>query len=59
MVTSLDTAMADNKENQIFGLVKGGKFTASDPEKSREKRCATGRNCLNDGSNQHGKEAKY
>ena len=28
-------------------------------EKSREKRCATGRNCLNDGCNQQGKEAKY
>ena len=37
MVTSLDTAMADDKENQIFGLVKGGKFTASDPGKKSRK----------------------
>src|SRR2546430_4396054 len=29
------------------------------PEKSREKRCVRGLNCLNDGSNLQGKEAKY
>jgi hypothetical protein len=28
-------------------------------EKSREKRCAPARNCLNDGCNLRGKEAKY
>jgi hypothetical protein len=28
-------------------------------EKSREKRCVRGLNCLNDGSNLQGKEAKY
>jgi hypothetical protein len=28
-------------------------------EESREKRCATGRNCLNDACNLRGKEAKY
>src|ERR1700704_4803211 len=29
------------------------------PEKSREKRCVRGLNCLNDGCNLQGKEAKY